>query len=190
MRTTLLRPALALASIAIVVAACSSTGSTAVPPAAAGAGASAAAATAGPGGVITVTDAWARAMPPGTTTSAVYFKLTNLTGQDDALVSVSTPVTATAEIHQVMAVSAAPAESTGMGGGMTSVAPAGGAMMGMSPIDKLPLPAGATVELKPGAYHVMLVDVKDPLKEGTTIEVTLTFEKAPPVTLTVPVQMG
>jgi hypothetical protein len=188
MRAHLLRPALLGVAVVALVAGCSSSGSSAAPSASV-------AATAGPGGTITVTDAWARAMPPGTTTSAVYLKLANGTGADDALVSVSTPVTPTAEIHEVSAVSAAPAESAGMGGGMSSAAPAesagmGGGMMGMHPIEKLPLPAGATVELKPGSFHIMLIDVTTPLKDGDTIEVTLTFEKAPPVTLTVPVKMS
>ena len=173
MRAHLLRPALLGVAVVALVAACSSSASSAAPSAGA-------ATTAGPGGTITVTDAWARAMPPGTTTSAVYMKLANGTGTDDGLVSVSTPVTPTAEIHEVSAVSAAPVESAGMGGGM----------MGMHPIEKLPLPAGATVELKPGSFHVMLIDVTTPLKEGDTIEVTLTFEKAPPITLTVPVKMS
>ncbi len=189
MRSTLLRPAI-LATAAIVLgAACSSSGSSPAPSEMGPAG------TLGPGGVISVTDAWARATPPGTTTSAVYMQLTNLTGSDDALVSVSTPAAGTAEIHEVSAVAPAPAESTGMGGGMASAAPAGsagmgGPMMGMHPIEKLPLPAGGSVKLAPGSFHIMLIDVKDPLKDGATIEVTLTFEKAAPITLTVPVKMG
>jgi periplasmic copper chaperone A len=173
MRALPLRPALLGVALVLAVAACSSSGSSAAP-------AVSAAATAGPGGAITVTDAWARAMPPGTTTSAVYMKLANGTGADDALVSVSTPATPTAEIHEVSAVSAAPMESAGTGGGM----------MGMHPIEKLPIPAGGTAELKPGSFHIMLVDVTTPLKEGDTIEVTLTFEKAPPQTISVPVKMG
>jgi copper(I)-binding protein len=171
MRANLFRPALLAVAVVALVAACSSSGSSAAP---------AASAETGAGGSITAADAWARAMAPGTTTSAVYVKLTNGTGIDDALVSVSTPATPTAEIHEVSLVSAAPAESSGMGGGM----------MGMHPIEKLPLPAGQTVELKPGSFHIMLIDVPEPLKDGSTIEVTLTFEKAPPLTLTVPVKMS
>ncbi len=187
MRSHLLRSAVLAAALVGLVAACSSSGSSAAPSAAGDA-------TAGPGGTITATDAWARAMAPGTTTSAVYVTLTNGTGTDDALVSVSTPATPTAEIHEVSMVSAAPMESSGMGGGM-SAAPMesggmGGGMMGMHPIEKLPLPAGATVQLKPGSFHIMLIDVPTPLKDGSTIEVTLTFEKAPPITLTVPVKMS
>lgn len=178
MRVNLLRPALLGVAAVALVAACSSSGASSAPsPAPSEMGPTG---TLGPGGSITAADAWARAMPPGTTTSAVYMKLTNATGADDALLSVSTPATATAEIHEVSLVSAAPMESPGMGGGM----------MGMHPIEKLPLPAGQTVELKPGSFHIMLVDVPEPLKDGSTIEVTLTFENAPPITLTVPVKMS
>jgi copper(I)-binding protein len=51
-----------------------------------------------------------------------------------------------------------------------------GGMMKMSAIDKLPLPAGKAVDLKPGGYHVMLFDLKQPLKAGDTVPLTLTFE--------------
>lgn len=177
MRSAVLRPAILAIALVALVAACSSSGSSPAPsPVPTNMGP---AGTLGPaGGAITVTDAWARATPPGTTTSAVYLTVTNGTGTDDALVWVSTPAAGMAEIHQVSAVSAAPAESTGMGG----------AMMGMHPIEKLPLPAGGSVRLEPGSFHIMLIDVKEPLKEGATIEVTLNFEKTAPITLTVPVK--
>ena len=188
MRSAVHRPAiLAAAAIALVaaaialvalVAACSSSGSSpASSPVPTNMGPVGTLGSAG--GTITVTDAWVRATPPGTTTSAVYLTLTNGTGTDDALVWVSTPAAGMAEIHQVSAASAAPAESTGMGG----------AMMGMHPIEKLPLPAGGSVKLEPGSFHIMLIDVKEPLKEGATIEVTLNFEKTAPITLTILVKM-
>ena len=49
-------------------------------------------------------------------------------------------------------------------------------MMKMSAVDKLALPAGKAVELKPGGYHVMLMDLVKPLKEGDTVPLQLTFE--------------
>ena len=187
MRTGPIRSAfLGVAAIALV-SACSSSGATTAP------AASAVPATEGVPGAMEATGAWARAMAPGATNSAVYLTLLNGTGTDDALVSASANIDATVEIHEVSMVSEAPMESAGMGGGMSSPAPmgsAGGGMMGMRPIEKLPLPAGTAVELKPGSYHIMLIGVKEPLKDGSTIEVTLTFEKAPPITLTVPVKMG
>ncbi|MFN7168084.1 MAG: copper chaperone PCu(A)C, partial [Pannonibacter sp.] len=51
----------------------------------------------------------------------------------------------------------------------------------------IPVPAGATVELKPGGLHVMFMDIKQPLKEGETLPITLTFEKAGTVTVDMPI---
>ncbi len=51
-----------------------------------------------------------------------------------------------------------------------------GGVMKMSAVDRLPLPAGKAVELKPGGYHVMLMDLAQPLKEGDTVPLTLTVE--------------
>ncbi len=61
-------------------------------------------------------------------------------------------------------------------------------MMTMQPVDSVPVPAGETVELKPGGYHVMLLDVQKELVPGDTIEVTLTFELAGEVTVTAEVR--
>jgi copper(I)-binding protein len=73
---------------------------------------------------------------------------------DSALVAVSSPVAKAAEIHTMT-----------MDGGV----------MRMRAIDSLPLPAGKTVELKPGGYHLMLLDLVQPLKAGETVPVVLTF---------------
>ena len=52
----------------------------------------------------------------------------------------------------------------------------------------LPVPASGSVELKPGSYHVMLIGLKKPLKAGETIALTLDFEKAGKVSITVPIR--
>ena len=52
----------------------------------------------------------------------------------------------------------------------------------------LPIPADGTAVLKPGSYHVMLIGLKKPLKEGETFPLTLTFEKAGKITVDVPVK--
>jgi periplasmic copper chaperone A len=52
----------------------------------------------------------------------------------------------------------------------------------------LPIPSGGSVALKPGSYHVMLIGLKKPLAPGETISLTLTFEKAGNISVTVPVQ--
>ena len=51
-------------------------------------------------------------------------------------------------------------------------------MMMMEKVDKVALPAGARVELKPGAYHLMLIGLKRPLTPGQTVDITLEFERA------------
>ena len=165
----------ATAVLALAVAACSSSGATAAPSAAASAAASSAS------GAMSVTGAWMRPSPMMAGSDAAYFVMTNGTGQDDALVSVSSPISATVEMHETVAVqpSAIPAAS----GGMMSAAPSAGAMMVMRPVQSIPIAAGATVELKPGGYHIMIVDPKEQPAVGSTVELTLTFQKAPPVTV-------
>ncbi len=61
-------------------------------------------------------------------------------------------------------------------------------MMGMQPIARLEIPAGGTVELKPGSYHIMLIDLTQELKVGDKIEITLKFEKAGEVKVTAEVR--
>ena len=68
-------------------------------------------------------------------------------------------------------------------------APAG-SMLGMQRIERLEIPAGATVELKPGSFHLMLIDLTQELKAGETIEMTLSFEKAGDVKVTAEVREG
>lgn len=104
---------------------------------------------------VTVSDAWARATAPGQRASGVFMKLT---AQSDAkLVGVSTPVAGVAEIHQMKM---------------------DNNVMKMSSIAALDLPAGKAVELKPGDYHLMLMDLKSQLVKDSTIAVTLTLEDA------------
>ena len=105
---------------------------------------------------VTVTDAWARATVQGQQATGAFMKIT---AKDNAkLVGVSSPVAGVAEIHEmkmekdIMKMSALP--------------------------NGLDLPAGKAVELKPGSYHVMLMDLKAPLAKDTTVPVTLTFQDA------------
>jgi periplasmic copper chaperone A len=105
---------------------------------------------------VTVTDAWARATVQGQKATGAFMKIT---AKDNAkLVGVSSPVAGVAEIHEmkmekdVMKMAALP--------------------------NGLDLPAGKAVELKPGGYHVMLMDLKAPLAKDSTVPVTLTFQDA------------
>jgi copper(I)-binding protein len=109
---------------------------------------------------------WARASAGAATTGAAYLTITG-TGAADRLTGVSTPAAATAEIHESMA---------DMG------------TMKMRPVPGLTLAPGKPVKLGPGGYHVMLTGLKAPLKQGDSFPLTLTFEHAPPLTVTVIVE--
>ena len=99
-------------------------------------------------------------------TSAVYMSITNTGAEADRLVSVS-------------------CDAAGMTQAMESRM--NGDVMSMSDVPAIDLPAGATLELKPGGYHIMLMGLVRELKAGNTISLTLKFEKAGTITLDVPV---
>ena len=110
-------------------------------------------------GTVTVADAWCRPTPNGAKAGGCYVTLT--AGSDDRLLSVSTALADTAQIHEMK-------RENGM--------------MRMSELkDGLPLPAGQKVELKPGSTHIMLMGLRDPLVGGGVASFTLTFEKAPAI---------
>ncbi|MCQ3938058.1 MAG: copper chaperone PCu(A)C [Chloroflexi bacterium] len=114
-----------------------------------------------------VTEYWARAgMMDGN--SAAYMLIGNYTGADDALVGASSDAANAVEIHL---------SQTGADGTMQ-----------MMKQEKIDLPAGTELELKPGSYHVMLIGLKRELKAGGEITLTLHFQTHEDVTLTIPVQ--
>jgi periplasmic copper chaperone A len=112
-----------------------------------------------------VTDAWARATPGAAQTAAAYVTITSAAG--DRLTGASTPVAQKAELHT-----------------MTM----DGNVMKMRQVDGIDLPAGQAITLKPGGYHIMLTGLAQPLKEGQTFPLTLTFDKAGTQQVTVAVQ--
>ena len=101
---------------------------------------------------VVVTDAWVRGTVPGQKGTGAFMQLTS--AADLTLVGVASPAAKIAEIHEMAQ---------------------DGNMMRMRAVGKLALPAGKAVELKPGGYHVMLMDLVQPLREGESIPVTLTF---------------
>ncbi len=143
-------------------------------------------------GGLTIADPWARTSPEDTTYGAVYLSLTSADG--DALVGASVPadIAGTVEIHETVVADDASSDTTMAMGGessdTTETTMAGMGQMTMRPIDSLELPAGETVTLEPGGYHIMLIELVAPLETGQEIEVTLTFENAGERTITVPVQ--
>jgi copper(I)-binding protein len=104
---------------------------------------------------------WSRAALAGHE-GAVYLTITD-TGPADTLTDVMTPVAATAHLH----------ESLNDNG-----------VMKMRPVASLPIEPGKPVTLAPGGYHIMLTGLKQPLKEGDSFPITLTFTKAGQVTAT------
>jgi hypothetical protein len=105
---------------------------------------------------VDVKDAWVRTSVPGQKATGAFMKLTAKDGAK--LVAASSPVAGVTEVH----------ETKMEGDIMKMKAVAGG----------LDLPAGKTVELKPGGYHVMLMDLKAALPKDSTIPLTLVFKDA------------
>jgi copper(I)-binding protein len=98
-----------------------------------------------------VKDAWVRTPAPGQNVAAVYMEI--VSRANSTLVAVASPAAASAELHN-----------------MTQEA----GVMKMRPLEKIELPAGKPVKLAPGGLHVMLIGLKQPLKRGDKVPVTLT----------------
>jgi copper(I)-binding protein len=152
------------------------------------------AACSGGSGGIKVSGPWARTSPMVAGAGAAYMVIENTGSAADFLLGGSSDVAKAVEVHETVAIpagSASPAASAGMG--MESpIASAGtgtdGSMMGMQKMDRLEIPAGGSVELKPGSYHLMLIGLTHELKAGEKIDITLKFEKAGDVKVTAEVR--
>lgn len=109
-------------------------------------------------GALKIGHPWTRATPVGAKVAGGYLTLQNGGSTPDRLLGGSSDIAGRIEIHE-MAVK--------------------DGVMTMRPLEKgLEVKPGASVELKPGGYHVMFMDLKRQLKEGETVKVTLSFEKA------------
>jgi copper(I)-binding protein len=106
-------------------------------------------------------------MHGGSGNGAVYVTLRNAGPEPDALVGASSDVAAHVELHETIRE---------------------GDVMRMRPVAKFEIPAGATLTMKPGGLHVMLINLKRDLHPADRIHVRLTFEHATPVSLEVPVR--
>jgi len=126
---------------------------------------------------VKATDAWARASSAMASAGAAYMTIENTGSAADALIGASSPAATTVEVHETV-VMGSPAPGASADGGM----------MGMQPVKRLEIPAGGTVELKPGSYHIMLIGLKQDLKVGDSIEITLTFEKVGEIKVTATVR--
>ncbi len=138
-----------------------------------------------PGAAITVEGAWARPSMGVADAMATYLVIRNSGSTADALIGVASDVASTVQMHETVTVAASPSPGDGMA--MGSPAPSG-AMMAMQPVARIEVPAGATVELKAGGYHIMLTGLKQELKAGDSFTLTLAFEKAGRLPVTVAVR--
>ena len=134
---------------------------------------------------ITIEDQWARTSPAMASMGAAYMSISASEG--DQLVGVSVPasVAARAEIHEMVPADMDHSMDDSMDDDETAMDM--GAMV-MQQIMALDLPAGETVNLEPGGYHVMLIDLAEPLVEGESFEVTLDFAEAEDLTVEVVVR--
>jgi hypothetical protein len=104
---------------------------------------------------VAVKDPWVRATVPEQKATGAFMQLT--APSPSRLVEARSPVAGVVEIHEMKMIDN---------------------VMRMRAIDGLDLPAGKAVDLKPGGYHVMLMDLKGPVKAGDTVPITLVFEGA------------
>lgn len=114
-------------------------------------------------GELTLSGAYIRAMAPNAPVAGGYLTIANAGSSPDRLVSARSPRAGEVQIHE-----------------MTMQ----GDVMKMRQLpDGLPIPAGQTVSLAPGGYHLMFLKVPTPITEGQAVEATLVFEKAGAVTV-------
>ncbi len=102
---------------------------------------------------VTVTEPWIRATVGGQKVAGGYMQIRS--PREIALVAAKSPAAANVEVHEMTVVDN---------------------VMKMRALPKLDVPAGRTLELKPGGYHLMLIDIKEPMKVGAQVRLQLTFE--------------
>ena len=113
---------------------------------------------------IVIDHPWARATPAGAKTGAAYMTLINNGDSGDRLLAAKTPVADSVQFHSV-------SEENGVSR--------------MREMRAVEVPPGGKVTFSPGGMHIMVVGLKQPLKEGQTFPLSLTFEKAGKVEVTV-----
>jgi copper(I)-binding protein len=109
-------------------------------------------------GALQIDQPWARATPASAPAGGGFLKITNTGTTPDRLVSASSPAAEMVQVHEMKM---------------------DGNVMRMREVEKgLEIPPGGSVTLAPGGYHLMMMGLKGPLKQGTDVPVTLVFEKA------------
>ena len=110
---------------------------------------------------------WSRALPPTAHTGATFVNIHNSSTKADRLISAYSPMAEKTELHNHI-------HQDGL--------------MKMVEVEAIEVPANGTLELKPGSYHVMLIGLKQPLKEGEHFPIRLDFEQAGSIDLEVVVK--
>jgi copper(I)-binding protein len=117
---------------------------------------------------LTVVDAVVRAVPPGTPTTLAFMTIKNSGSVDRKLLKADSPVAKTVELHNHI-------NDNGV--------------MRMRQVQEIEVKAKGQAELKTGSYHVMLIDLKQTLKEGDSVPITLTFDDGSTKKIEAPVKM-
>ena len=106
-------------------------------------------------GSVEIKDAYVRHMPPTQSVTGAFMMLVNTSDADRAAVSAQSSVAGTVELHTHIH---------------------DGGVMRMRQVDKIEVPAGGMTELKPGGFHVMLIDLKGPLELGQMVDIKFNFD--------------
>jgi copper(I)-binding protein len=120
-------------------------------------------------GDLTISDAWVRATIAETPVTAAYLTVKNK-GAADTLVRASAPIAGMVQLHETITEHGTAKMREKAGG--------------------FPVPANGTFEMKPGGYHIMLLDLNQLPAKGETVELTLTFERAGEVKIIAPVKVA
>lgn len=119
------------------------------------------------GATVQVADPYVRAVPAGQDQTAAYMTLRNTGKQDMALVKAESPAARAVELHTVISE---------------------GGMMKMRPVPKMDVKADGETKLQPGGFHIMLIGIKEPIKEGASVSLTLNFDDGSQLSVTAPVR--
>lgn len=116
---------------------------------------------------LSVSDAYVRMAPPGTPTTGAFMTIKNSGSADRKLLRVDSPIAKTVELHNHI-------NDNGV--------------MKMRPVKEIDVKSNGQAELKPGSYHVMLIDLKQALQEGEKVPMTLSFDDGSTKSIDAPVK--
>jgi len=119
-------------------------------------------------GQLSISQPWTRATPPKAQTAGGFLTIENAGASSDRLVGASSPIAGRVEIHEMR-----------MDNGVMVMRPA---------TDGITIPAGGSMTLAPGGFHIMFMQLKEGLAEGDAVPVELSFERAGDIEVLFPVE--